>query len=52
MKAKPTVSATLALALLAAMPGVRQEALEGQDHMGLRGAPEAVARLVGDLLAS
>jgi pimeloyl-ACP methyl ester carboxylesterase len=40
-----------ARAVKAILPDVRQEPLEGQDHLGLRGAPEMVARLVGSFLA-
>jgi pimeloyl-ACP methyl ester carboxylesterase len=38
-------------ALASVLPDVRVEILEGQDHMGLRGAPETVARLVAGFLA-
>jgi pimeloyl-ACP methyl ester carboxylesterase len=41
-----------ARALMALLPDVRMELLMGQDHLGLRGAPEDVARLVGEFLAS
>ncbi len=39
-------------ALAAVLPGARVEALPGQDHLGLRGAPQLVARLMVDFLAS
>jgi pimeloyl-ACP methyl ester carboxylesterase len=38
-------------ALAEALPNVRVETLAGQDHMGLRGAPKMVARLILDFLA-
>jgi pimeloyl-ACP methyl ester carboxylesterase len=37
--------------LKALLPNVRMASLEGQDHLGLRGDPEQVARLVGEFLA-
>jgi pimeloyl-ACP methyl ester carboxylesterase len=40
-----------ARALAAMLPDLRLAALEGQDHLGLRGAPEDVARLLGEFLA-
>lgn len=39
-------------ALAAVLPGVHVETLPGQDHLGLRGAPQLVARLIVDFLAS
>ena len=39
-------------AFAAVLPGARVEALPGQDHLGLRGAPQLVARLMVDFLAS
>ena len=38
-------------ALAAVLPGARVEALPGQDHLGLRGDPYLVARLIADFLA-
>lgn len=40
-----------ARALTAVLPDVRVATLEGQDHLGLRGAPERVAQLVSEFLA-
>jgi pimeloyl-ACP methyl ester carboxylesterase len=39
-------------ALAAVLPEARVEALPGQDHLGLRGAPQLVARLIADFLAA
>ncbi len=36
--------------LAAVLPDVRVEMLPGQDHLGLRGAPQLVARLIADFL--
>jgi pimeloyl-ACP methyl ester carboxylesterase len=41
-----------ARALAAALPDVRVASLEGQDHLGLRGAPEQVAHHVGNFLSA
>jgi len=38
-------------ALAAVLPDARVEALPGQDHLGLRGDPYLVARLIADFLA-
>jgi len=38
-------------ALAAVLPGARVEALPGQDHLGLRGDPHLVARLIANFLA-
>ena len=38
-------------AFAAVLPGARVEALPGQDHLGLRGDPYLVARLIADFLA-
>jgi len=40
-----------ARALTAALDTIVEKPLVGQDHLGLRGAPEDVARLVGEFLA-
>lgn len=39
-------------ALAATIPDVRVATLEGQDHMGLRNAPEMIARLMAEFLAA
>jgi pimeloyl-ACP methyl ester carboxylesterase len=39
-------------ALARTLPDVRVEALAGQGHLGLRGAPQLVARLMAEFLAS
>jgi pimeloyl-ACP methyl ester carboxylesterase len=45
----PMQNATRALA--ATLPNVRLRSLEGQDHLGLRGAPEQVAHHIAEFLA-